>query len=169
MAANVIPKPVTLTWGNFDAVDKLPKPHEDAHIDMNYAIHMKTVRKVGSHFMAPDPFEIGVSPQALVLKTANQTADLLAHEQGHYDIGILVARALGRDVAAVSESTPAAFKNAVDRAFTLHRMTRMKPIQDKYDNDTNHSRNTQEQQRWAGLIQAALASASATHLDTLPL
>ncbi len=169
MSATIVPKPVTLAWSNFDAVDKLPKPGEDAHIDINFAIGMKQVRKVGSHFMAPDPFDIGVSPLALVLKTANQTADLLAHEQGHYDIGILVARALGRDLAAVSEGTPAGFKKEVDRLFGLHRLTRMKPVQEKYDTDTNHSRNTQEQQRWAGLIQAALASASATHLDNLPL
>ena len=41
--------------------------------------------------MMAETFEIRVSPNAKVLQGASQTANLLSHEQGHYDLGILVA------------------------------------------------------------------------------
>jgi hypothetical protein len=104
-----------------------------------------------------------------VLRTANQTADLIAHEQGHYDIGILAGRALAVDLAGLSADTPAKLKELADQAFTLHRLTRLGPIQHAYDDDTKHSQDPQEQQRWLQLIAAAMASGSATSINNLPL
>ncbi len=119
--------------------------------------------------MLAEDIELKVRPRARVLRTANQSSDLLAHEQGHYDIGVLVGRALARDLMALSEATPAALARAASAAFDLHRVTRMAPIQQAYDTETKHSQDTKEQQRWAGLISAALAAASATAVNNLTL
>ncbi len=168
MPISVVPSPVSLSWTNFTPADSLPN-NEDAHIDPGYEIQNRPIRRVGNSFMLAETFELRVRPRARVLRTASQTADLLAHEQGHYDIGILAGRAMARDLAAISAPTPADLKTAVNAAFDLHRLTRLGPIQKAYDNDTNHSRNTQEQQRWAQMIATALAATTATAINNMTL
>lgn len=168
MSITVVPTPVTLDWSNFSPVRALSN-NEDAHIDPGYEVQNRPIRRVGDQWMLADTLELRVRPQARVLRTATQTADLLAHEQGHYDLGILAGRALARDLATISAATPSALKQALDAAFVLHTRTRLGPIQKAYDDDTKHSQNTQEQQRWAGLISTALAAASATAINNLTL
>lgn len=168
MPITILPHPTTLSWSDFSTVNALSN-HEDAHIDPGYEIQNRPLRRINNLFMLAETFELRVHPRARVLKTANQTADLLAHEQGHYDIGILAARALASDLASLSAKTPAALSRLANDAFTLHTRARLGPIQHAYDNDTNHSQNTQEQQRWAQLIATAMASTAATSIDNLPL
>lgn len=168
MPITAVPNPATLSWGNFTKVESLPV-NEDAHIDMDYQVQNRPIRRVGGQFMLAETLEVRVRPRARVLKTANQTDDLLAHEQGHYDIGLLAGRALARDLAGLSAATPAELGTAANDAFTLHTRTRLKPIQEAYDGDTKHSADPTEQKRWAGLISAALAAAAATHVNNMPL
>jgi hypothetical protein len=168
MPITVVPHPVTLSWSDFTPVRALSN-HEDAHIDPGYEVQNRPLRRVGSQYMLAETLEVRVHPQARVLRTANQTADLIAHEQGHYDIGILAGRALAVDLAGLSADTPAKLKELADQAFTLHRLTRLGPIQHAYDDDTKHSQDPQEQQRWLQLIAAAMASGSATSINNLPL
>ena len=168
MPISVVPNPVTLAWSNFSPARSLPN-HEDAHIDPAFDLQNRPIRRVGSQYMLAETAELRVHPRARVLRTANQTADLLAHEQGHYDIGILAARVLARALETLSASSPATLKTLATDAFTLHTITRLGPIQVAYDTDTNHSRNAQEQQRWDGLISAALASGNASQLNNLAL
>ncbi len=105
MPITVIPTPASLGWTNFSPVRALSNG-EDAHIDPGYEVQNRPLRRVGGQFLLAETFELRVHPRARVLRTANQTADLLAHEQGHYDIGILAARALARDLATISAATP---------------------------------------------------------------
>jgi hypothetical protein len=168
MPITVVPHPIILSWSDFTPVRALSN-HEDAHIDPGYEVQNRPLRRVGSQYMLAETLEVRVHPQARVLRTANQTADLLAHEQGHYDIGILAGRALAVDLAALSADTPAKLKDLADQVFMLHRLTRLGPIQHTYDNDTHHSQDVQEQQRWFQMIATAMASASATSINNLPL
>jgi hypothetical protein len=168
MAITVVPKPVTVSWSDFNTVDSLPVD-EDAHIDMGYEVENKSFRRVGGQFMVAETLEVRVKPLAKVLRSASQTGTLLAHEQGHYDIGILAARALARELALLHAATPAALGLAMRSCFTLHTVTRLDPVQKKYDKDTGHGTNAQEQARWAGLISAALAAVATMQLDGLPL
>ena len=168
MPITVVPRPITLSWSDFTPVRALSN-HEDAHIDPGYEIQNRPLRRVGSQYMLAETLEVRVHPQARVLRTANQTTDLLAHEQGHFDIGILAGRALAADLATLSADSPHKLAVLADQVFTLHRITRLGPIQHAYDTDTNHSLNTQEQQRWLQLIATAMANGSATSINNLPL
>lgn len=168
MAITVVPRPVTVSWSDFSTVDSLPSD-EDAHIDMGYEVENKNFRRVGGQFMVAETLEVRVKPLAKVLRSASQTDTLLAHEQGHYDIGILAGRALARELASLHAATPAALGLAMRSCFTLHTVTRLDPIQKKYDKDTGHGTNATEQARWAGLISAALGAVAAVQLDNLPL
>jgi len=167
MAITVTPNPVNLQWSNFRAVSHLPD--EDAHIDINFNVPNRPFRRVNGRFMMAETFQIGVSPIAKVVQGASQTADLLSHEQGHYDIGILVAWAMARDFMELTAANPAALTNAIRTCFNQHKDTRMRSIQQKYDRDTNHSRNRQEQQRWDRMIsRCMLARPRCSQINNLP-
>lgn len=168
MPPTVVPHPVSLTWGDFATVAHLSN-HEDAHVNPVFELQNRPLRRVGRDYALAETFEVRVRPLARVRQGASQTDDLLAHEQGHYDIGIVAARALSRDLAALRASSPRALVHAADTAWTLHTQTRLGAIQQAYDTDTNHSRDAQAQQRWAELIRAALALASPTDLNRLPV
>ena len=167
MAITVAPNPVNLRWSHFSPVASLPG--EDAHIDINFNIPNRPFRRVGGQFMMAETFQIGVSPVARVVRGASQTAELLSHEQGHYDLGILVAWAMARDFMQLQAASPGALATAITNCFNQHKNTRMRPIQQKYDRDTNHSRNRQQQQRWDRLIsQCMSATPRCARIENLP-
>jgi hypothetical protein len=92
------------------------------------------IRKVGDELALADPVEITISmKEAKVKKGAAQTEKLLAHEQFHYDVGTLVARAAGRELSDLREKDKAKLSRAMDDVAELHFQTRAAAIQRKYD------------------------------------
>lgn len=165
MSIRVVANPILLSWTQFQSVQSLSN-NEDAHIEIGFNLQNGPFRKVGSQFMLADNLTLTVVPRARVLKTANQTSDLLAHEQGHYNIGILVGRTMARELEQLTAATQPALAKAANATFDLHRVKRMKVVQDDYDTDTNHSQNTTEQTRWNGIIAAGLSAATCDSLDS---
>jgi len=156
MAITVSPNPVNLQWSNFRTVPSLPD--EEAHVDINFNVPNRPFRQVNGQFMMAETFQIGVLPVAKVVQGASQTAELLSHEQGHYNLGILVGWAMAREFMQLQAPNPAALGTAIRNCFNRHKDTLMPPIQRKYDQDTNHSRNRQQQQRWDLLIRQCMAA-----------
>jgi hypothetical protein len=74
------------------------------------------------------------------------TAALLRHEQGHLDLGILVARRMKRDIVGGMSA---------DNASALH-MPRLDTINSAYDDATEHSQNVANQERWNAALRQAL-------------
>jgi hypothetical protein len=167
MAITVAPNPVNLQWSNFRSAPT--PPDEEAHIDINFNVPNRPFRRVNGRILMAETFQIGVSPNAKVRQGASQTADLLSHEQGHYNLGILVAWAMAHDFMQLEAANSAALGNAIRACFNLHKDTRMRSIQQKYDRDTNHSRNRQQQQRWDRMIsQCMSARPRSARVDNLP-
>ncbi|MBK1722458.1 hypothetical protein [Thiocystis violacea] len=168
MAITVSPNPRTLQWSNFREVPSLPD--EDAHIDINFSVPNRPFRSVDGRFRMAETFQIGISPVATVRRGASQTGALLSHEQGHYDIGILVGHAMARDFMALEAATVGELTTAITNCFNRHRQTLMAPIQHKYDLDTGHSQISAQQQRWDRLIRQCLASTpTCDRIDNLAL
>jgi hypothetical protein len=167
MAITVAPNPVNLTWNHFTYVSYLQD--EDAHVNINFNVPNRPFRRVGDRFMMAETLQIGVSPVATVVQGASQTADLLSHEQGHYDLGILVAWAMARDFMELTAANPAALTTAVRTCFNQHKDTRMSAIQQKYDRDTKKSRDPIEQQRWNNMIRRCMtARPRCSQIEHLP-
>ena len=165
MSIRVVANPIQIAWPQFQVVQSLPNT-EDAHTDINFNLQNGALRNVKGQFMLADRLTLTVTPILKVLKTANQTADLLAHEQGHYNIGILVGRAMARELDQLSASTAKDLAKAASDVFDLHRLTRMPAVQSDYDTDTKGSQNATEQTRWNGLIAAGLTAAVCNTLDS---
>lgn len=168
MAITVNANPVRLTWNNFTVVGATTDNH-DAYTRPRYNIPQAPVRRVNNRFRLAENMRINVTPLAQVRRGATQTDALLAHEQIHYDLGILAGRAMAREMETLEAATQAELSTAFNTCFVLHKDTRLGPLQARYDTQTEHGTIEQQQQRWQALISQCLANPNCSQVDGLPL
>jgi hypothetical protein len=88
-------------------------------------------------------------------KSKMSDADLLHHEQGHYDIGGLLARELGRKMQFIFGKDKPALKTAVGTA-KAKVIDKGKKINKQYDDETNHGTDKKEQRSWDAIIMTSI-------------
>jgi len=159
-------------WELFKAVDSIPDTTEEAqiHPELPALTGLRPERTKGGTFRLPAmTLNVGVNRQdTMILKTASKTADLLKHEQGHYDLMVLITRAMARDMEAVEADTVPELGRLVNEAQQTH-ADRATALDEEYDKATDHSRNRQAQANWDAAIAAALANPKADKIQNLPL
>jgi Bacterial protein of unknown function (DUF922) len=173
MAVNVVATPVTLAWSNFRVVDSSPDLTGDEvaqiHPEVRMPSNIQTVPAKGSYTL--NSFTVTVAPvqqDTIVLSSAAQTADLLKHEQGHYDLMILVARAMARELGAASDASSAGLATKVQNIRQTHDK-RAQIIDSAYDVQTGHGQNAAAQTAWNMAIAAALGNPASTTVKGLQL
>ena len=88
------------------------------------------------------------------IKEGKQTASLLKHEQGHFDIGLICQREIIKQISS-TVFLKSDFQNKVKKTFS-DTMEKYHLMQLKYDEETNHSQNQQNQDKWNDFIAKAL-------------
>jgi hypothetical protein len=169
MTITVTPKPARLTWKNFTRVGSIPGEPSDAQTDSQMKWPKFTPVKKGEKFRLPN-FTITVFVGAkgtVVLRTAKQTRELLDHEQGHYDLLILSARALARNLEAIEASSFDELVTLFEELTSKHQQ-RAADIGAEYDKQTSHSRDVVQQRRWRSMIDDA-ATTKASKIDGMDL
>jgi hypothetical protein len=168
MAITVSVSPTALAWSNFVSVGSLTDPADgtavDAYTTFNYNIPNLPARTVDGQFALADPMTIGITPNAKVVTGVTQTAGLLSHEQFHYDVGIVCARALARQLMRLRAPTQAALGVALRDAVTLHFITRAGLIQRRYDLDSRHGTNAYYQKIWKDRMVTVLGRPTSDQL-----
>jgi hypothetical protein len=129
----------TLDWTDFEVVGEDDIADGDAEAGARLSM---TWSSEGSNLTV----DISVQHTARVESDTSQTAELLRHEQGHLDLGILAARRMKVDIEA---------GNNPDTMLTRHR-TRMGTANVTYDTQTNHGQNNSAQSNWNAALDAAL-------------
>jgi uncharacterized protein DUF922 len=161
-----------VTWTMFRAVGSIPDTDEEAQInpEISPVPNLQPQRTPGGKFRMPSfTFSVNVNrTNTMILRTAAKTADLLKHEQGHYDLLVLVARALAREVESLETDSVQELGTQLAAAMQTHN-DRAQAVDALYDKETDHSRNRTAQQRWDTAISAALANPAADKIANLPL
>lgn len=160
-----------VSWDMFKSVDSIPDTPEEAQIHPEFAgVPRFSPTRTGGKFKLPSlTLNIGLNrADTLVLKTANKTADLLKHEQGHYDLLVLVIRALARELESLEADSVPELGRLMNEAQQTH-TDRATALDEAYDTQTNHSRDAQAQARWDAAIAAALANPQAAKISTFDL
>jgi hypothetical protein len=169
MTITITPTPARLTWKNFTRVGSIPGEPSDAQTDSQMKWpQFKPVQKDGK-FRFPS-FTITVFAGAkgtMVLKTAKQTRELLDHEQGHYDLMILSARALARELEVTEASSFDEIVTVFEELTSKHQQ-RAADLGEEYDKQTSHSRDVVQQRRWRSMIDNAAAT-KASKIDNMDL
>ena len=170
VAVDVSPK--QLSWNDFLPADSLPDGSGDEAQTATEMPGLDGIRPVLDHarFSLPNlTLTVGLDrAQTMVLRSANKTAELLKHEQGHFDITVLTVRALARELEQLKAGSVPALGQQVNAARSKHQQ-RADLLEKKYDKETDHSRNQDAQKTWNDAIDAAMKGSAASILQGMPL
>jgi hypothetical protein len=163
MAITVTATPATLAWGDFTVVTtQIVDPGDGTLVDavtrFDFDFPDLPARNIGGMMALADPNVITITPNAQVWSGVRQTAALLSHEQFHYDVGIVIARALARQLTALRAPNQAALGALVREAARLHFQTRAGLLQRRYDIDTDHGAIALYQGIWKRRMTDCLAN-----------
>jgi hypothetical protein len=169
MAITVTASPAVLAWSNFTPVpSQITDPADGTLVDaltrFNFNLPALPPRTVAGQLAVADPNVITITPNAQVFTGVLQTAALLSHEQFHYDVGIVTARALARELMALRAPNQGALTVLVQNAARLHFFTRAGLLQRRYDLDTRHGTIAHYQKIWKDRMTACLANPRADQL-----
>lgn len=168
MAITVTASPTTLSWSNFTpqtiVIDPNDGTEQDCVTRFNFDIPDRPPRTVDGQQALAETFVIRITPNAQVRIGAAQTAALLRHEQLHYDVGIVIARALARELMRLRAPDLPTLVQRFQAAVDLHFFRRAGLIQTRYDRESRHSQNAHYQGVWERAMATCLADPRATHI-----
>ena len=135
-----------LVWADFTGKPDKSEPHF-AYTYWNISYKMDNVRESGDSVIL-DNFRVIVEldPKKSWAKKDNLTDELLVHEQGHFDLGILCMN----EIAALAKQTKLQKHNF---SYTIQNImgktiSKYSALMSKYDFETNHSKNKEQQKKW---------------------
>lgn len=143
-----------LTWDDFSGKPDKNSPYQaNTYWGLNYSF--KGVDFIGDTiklkgFSATLMFNENKS----WVKEGTQTPSLLKHEQGHFDIGLICQKEF---INAINNAVffKAGLNEKVQSIFTGI-MKKYHEMQVKYDEETDHSKNRQNQEKWDEIIAKTL-------------
>jgi predicted secreted Zn-dependent protease len=172
MSVTVTVSPQKLSWNDFLSVQSLPDSSGDEAQTATTMPALSGIHPVLVHgkFTLPDvTLSVGLDrSQTMVISTAQKTADLLKHEQGHFDITVLTVRALAKEMEQLKAGSPAALGQQLNALLSKHQQ-RANMIEEKYDKETDHSRDQDAQKTWNDAIDAAMKGAGVSILRGMHL
>jgi hypothetical protein len=148
-------KNVPLTWEDFKGLPVPGNPYgAAAHTGISYGYtYSRTGNQVELIFEVSSNFNKNSSWS----KKEKQSSALLNHEQVHFDITELHARMLRKAFASTSFS--ADYKAEIKHLFSTH-IQAMQQMQERYDEESDHSMNLPKQAEWENFMREALQNTS---------
>lgn len=150
--------PKTLTWSDFRPIPHAPPGEiEEAQIEprIDAPSHAQLVRENGQVRLGSFDLTVRVNPAGSWVVQGRSRPSLLAHEQGHLDVAGLVAYENHRALEALRAGNDAQLTQLI--AATRQRMqTKLDAITEKYDRETDHSRDVAQQNTWSQLIASCV-------------
>ncbi len=145
-----------LVWSDFTGkVD--PSSSFDAFTTYRFKTSLGSIRSVGNSVII-DGFDmiLELDQKQTWAKKGKTTDKLLVHEQGHFNIGILHVREITQRFKA-TEFTLANFESQFNKI--LAEVTKKyNELKLKYDKETDHSKNLEQQEKWNAFFQKELSN-----------
>jgi len=139
----------TISWSDFQPLSSRPQGvDEDAqiHPEMRPG-NIKLGRKSNAVVITDITIDITLVGADCWVVSGQSSNDLLKHEQGHYDILALSAREFHNKLLKLSAKSTQDLQQQVNDLKSKMEKTVQK-VDKRYDTQTNHSRDTQNQQLW---------------------
>ena len=142
-----------LTWDDFQG--KARKSHvASAMSDITFAVKIKSEGSTLTMYIQPS-----FNPKGSWVKDEDKSDYLLKHEQIHFDIAELNARKL-REELQTKKLTKVNAESSINRLVERYSEQNVK-MQDRYDNETEHSLKTEKQEKWNADVEAEIKSLDA--------
>ncbi|HMI78577.1 MAG TPA: DUF922 domain-containing protein, partial [Ferruginibacter sp.] len=143
---NGINKNRLLTWEDFTGkADKSSPYAANTFWNLNYS-YQRVSFKGDSAKIEELAVKLELDKKRSWIKAGKETPELLKHEQGHFDIGLLCQKEFIFQLNNTRFSKTD-YQSKVQSVFnTLSEKYRLMGL--KYDEETNHSKNREAQQKW---------------------
>ena len=152
--------PRNITWDEFKELSARPSgENEDAqiHSEVDQPSEVAVVRESGIYRVTSLTVTIRTVTEDDWVVTSQKSAELLSHEQGHYDITGLMGRDMGKEIVAARASSKDDLQTKVTQIIEKYAQ-RAKDLSAQYDDETNHGRNRDAQKKWNDRIHSAMQS-----------
>lgn len=156
-----------LSWSDFNKKSTSPTGVTDEfaqiHPEIIYS-NFKLARDKGAVTISSVNIEISLVKKDCWVISSKMTDELLSHEQRHYDIVALSAREFYNNVLLLSAKSVKelqAMISALQTKFGQDAIDKDK----KYDDQTDHGKNTKVQEAWDRKITAAKNNPKGTLID----
>ena len=158
----------TLTWSDFTPKNTRPAGEkEDAQIHPDVSFSNFQLASKGKAVIIKDvDMDLHLVPVDCWVVSSAMTADLLKHEQGHYDIMALSAREIYNDLLALKGTSTNDLQKKAG-ALKTKAQKKVKQVDDRYDVKTSHSQNANVQKTWDQSIATELQKPNGS-IDNLP-
>lgn len=146
-----------IRWSEFDERSARPAGEsEDAYIEYSMDLNYGWTTDAGRTLLSSIDILIEVTSASWVVGS-ERSDELLAHEQGHFDVAGLVYRQMGKDLSDLRAGSERALKSRVAR---IKREANRRALQlnRRYDSDTDHGTLDVRQQAWENLIRDCINS-----------
>ena len=135
-----------LTWEDFTGNPDRGSTHEaNTYWNLNYSFQGISFKGDTAKIKAFS-FTLELNGELSWVKQDKQTGYLLKHEQGHFDIGLLCQLELIREFNN-TVFLRSNFSNQIKQLFDSV-MSKYRQMGLKYDEETNHSKDQQSQEKW---------------------
>ena len=152
--------PRSITWGEFKELPARPSgENEDAqiHSEVDQPSEVAVVREGGELRVSALTVTIRTVTEDDWVVTSQKSAELLSHEQGHYDITGLMGRDMGNEIVAARASSRDDLQTKVTQIIQKYAQ-RAKDLSAQYDEETKNGRNREAQKKWDDKIRSAMQS-----------
>ena len=148
-----------LAWNQFRVVTSRPGGVlENAQIGAQISppANVQVVRENGVVRLPSVTVTVRVNSANTWVMTGQQSAALLDHEQGHWDIAGLVAHELHNALAAIRAADATALAAEV-RTVIQRFQSKVDALQIQYDRETSHGANAAGQSTWNARIRGCIS------------
>lgn len=157
-----------IAWSGFQTLQSRPAGSEgDAETYSEYAAPSISFAKKGAAVVVKSAdVSVSLNGQKSWVVDGKANAELLQHEQGHYDITALAAREFQKALLTLSAADVQALKTKVSNLNASFE-GKIGNANKRYDKQTNHSQVKSEQEKWNKALAAEKQKADGS-LDNLP-
>jgi hypothetical protein len=147
--------PKALAWTDFRKVRTAPDPARKAHIE--YALtpsHQKAKQRLGvdTWGLTNLKMRVRLNPTKTWIAEGKEDPDVLRHEQGHFDIGGLIAREWWGTLRFTSGQGSADLAQKIS-AVERKKLSKSNRTNLQYDRETRHGEDLVQQNRWDQLLK----------------
>jgi hypothetical protein len=166
-----------LTWRDFKRVDASPNPPYTAQTTPVVAYRAQTGLRRGKWHVREARVTLRLDPEETWVVRGHETRQLLAHEQGHYDVAVVAARMLQARLDRLESDSAEELDAAIHAAFAeivgsedgpaslQQQVTAM--YEDDLNCGSNHGLEAHNQAAWSLRIRWAAGHRQATLNDLL--
>lgn len=143
-----------VSWSDFNQQVSAPSADENAQIHPDISFNNFRLTRIRNAVSIREvDVNITLVPNDCWVVSSRMAADLLEHEQGHYDIIAISAREFYNALIGLPAASVSALQTRVTQLQTRLQQTASSADR-RYDTETNHGRNVQAQQQWNQKIGA---------------